>query len=216
MNLIGQQLVDLANKSPLVRDYLSIPKGWQKIVKITNNSVHRLVGFDKDGGAIINANFVGTRKYKGEITTNQMIRLIESGAFRHLGKRFGMEDYYDAVYSYAPRVGKIKDYAKFAFDTTGNLNPSAGAASPADGYAYRIPDGALDWADVRGGIGTGDDSATAASDSVAQFSASGTVDQWGFMLRAIYMFDTSSMGAGATASAADFQYCSRSMEHRWI
>jgi len=76
MNIVNKQLVQLANESDLVKNYLDIPKEWKNITKITSNSVHKYIG---DG--LYKAKFVGNRKYKGFITTNQYIRLIEEGAF---------------------------------------------------------------------------------------------------------------------------------------
>jgi len=197
MILTGKHLVDLANKSDLVRDYLGVP-GWNNIVKITNNSVHRLVGFNENGDAIINAQFIGSRKYKDRLTTNQMIRLIEDGAFKHLGKRFGMEEYYDAIFTYKPTA------AKFAFATTGDLKPDADPeTSTVDGYAGVTGQDSA-WTVIVNHVGTlAFDSA--ASGGYVQFVSSSTNNQFASNFRNAFLFDTSSIGAGATISSGYFK-----------
>lgn len=199
MNITEQQFLKLANESKTVKDYLGVPD-WTNIVKVTTNSVHRLVGFTDEGEAIINAQFIGKRKYKDRLTTNQMIRLIEGGAFKHLGKRFGMEEYYNSVYSFTPKMGKV------AFATTGDLNPDVSpGATTMDAVARR---GAVNeaFSTIRAGAGNFSD-ATSTTDTIL-LQASSTSNQYAALQRGFYGFDTSSIGGGSTVDSGTISFAS--------
>ena len=45
-------LVQLANESEVVRDYLGVPKDFKNIVKITANSVHQQIGDNSTAATI--------------------------------------------------------------------------------------------------------------------------------------------------------------------
>jgi hypothetical protein len=193
--LIGQQLVQLANESDLVKSYLGIPKDWKNIVRITKNAIVRMVGENQ-----FNAQFIGSRRYKTKLTTNQMIRLIEGGAFKYLGKRFGMEDYYNAIFTFQPRIGRVKDYQRFVWDTTGDLNPDADPeTTTCDGF---LRESTLDqtWAAIRGST-TADTVNDSGNDMVVAVDSSATTDRWDRIDKAHTGFDTSVIDDGATIDA---------------
>ena len=77
--------------------------------------------------------------------------------------------------------------------------PAAGANSPVDGYVNR---NAVDevWADIRTGAGNASsDTATGGFD--LYFQASASIDQWRWMSRAIFLFNTASIGSDVVDSA---------------
>jgi len=199
MNIIGQELVQLANESSLIRSYLNVPD-WRNIIKITPSSVHRDLGNGQ-----INASFVSGRKYKDSITTNQYIRLIEEGAFKHcyhaLERKYGQKVWDDYYRFHALKGLKEKDFAKFAFDTTGNLNPDADPESTCfDGIVRENTDAI--WDTIRGDAGDASDDS--GSDTNITILASASAGIWSQIARAIFLFDTSSIPAGSTIDSGTF------------
>src|SRR3990167_2684982 len=88
------------------------------------------------------------------------------------------------------------------FDTL-TVSPAAGANSPIDGDTGRVTvDETL--TDIRAGAGN-TSSATGDAGVFLNVRASTTTDQWSQIRRPHYCFDTSSIGASATVSAADFK-----------
>lgn len=204
MMIFGKQLVKEANKSSTIRSYLGVPD-WKDIIKITPNSVHRLVGFTKDGRRIINANFYTHRKYKTQITTNLLMALTGSGVYKHLAKRFGQDRIPKSIYErltdpafVTPRLIK--------FATTGNLNPDSGdpGTTCCDGTLEYKDLGGASWATIQGAANATTASASQNSCWIGLRCDTNT-DKYDLMYRLHAGFDTSSMGAGATATAGTAQ-----------
>jgi hypothetical protein len=191
------QLVKLANQSTFVKSLLGIDTTWKNIVKITPNSVHRLVGWTKDKRPIINADFRG---YRRDGRTNTMIGLIYEDTFKHLEKRYGLQSYYKApLYSYhlAPQEVCL---------TTGDLFPDPNIeVSTVDGYIQMGDGTSQTWATLHDSL-TGNDAApSAAADNAVLILATATTDRYSYMNRSAFLFDTSSIGAGNTVDSGIFK-----------
>jgi hypothetical protein len=86
------------------------------------------------------------------------------------------------------------------FDTTGDLFPSAGAVSPCDGPVNRV---SVDeaFATIVAAAGNQGGLTAVATDQFAGIKGSTTSNQYAELHRAIFNFDTSSIGSGSTISA---------------
>jgi hypothetical protein len=92
-------------------------------------------------------------------------------------------------------------------DASASFNPDASPESTSvDGAANRTGANLL-WSDVHDNAGTGSQDSSAAA-IMARIEAAGVADRWANIYRGIFLFDTSSLGAGATVSAADFKWYS--------
>ena len=185
-------LVQLANESDLVKDYLGVPKDFKNITKITYNSVHRDIGGGQQNGV-----FVGKRKYKDQVTTNQLIRLAGGGVWEFLKKKYGenrlMEDFYNIPY-FQPSLLKYG---------SGSFNPDADPESTTvDGYAQRAT---IDetWANKITGAGT--ISNTISTQASLFLQSSSTTDQYLTLGRFFCTLDTSTIGSGNSIDSADLK-----------
>lgn len=186
-------LVQLANQSDIVRDYLGV-KDWKNIVKITDNSVHRFVGF-KDGKPQIQARFIGHRRDLG--VSNILMRFAQDDVFKHLDRKY---QYSESVMFQSVWKPQLVKYA------TASFNPASGANSPVDGRVGRaggvnetfaVITSTADGNQASAVVGANADMATLLVNNYVS-------DRWSDLWRSIFLFDTSSL-SGATVSSADFK-----------
>lgn len=82
--------------------------------------------------------------------------------------------------------------------------PDAGTGNTTvDGPVARYNTSGDSWADIRTGAGNLTEPTSSAVDCV-RYRCDANTDKWDFMYRAIFTFDTSALGSGASISAADF------------
>lgn len=82
-------------------------------------------------------------------------------------------------------------------------------SSTVDGLVYKSSGGDFSWADIRNEPAlAANDSAT--SDNILLIGTSSNSGQWKYLLRSYFLFDTSSLGAGATITAATFDFYANS------
>lgn len=192
-------LVNLANQSEVVRDYLNV-KDWDNIVKITPNSVHRFVGILPNGDYQFQARFVTSRKDLG--VTNILMRFAHDSQFKRLEKNLDKKqrgEFWGSYYKYQERELKM---GKLAF-LTGSFNPDADPeTSSVDGRVRRNTFSTGEsWSSQRTGAGNGtSDNGTTGDTGI---STTGVTNNWGEDSRGFYLFDTSSLDDGAVISAAD-------------
>jgi len=187
----GNLLVKLANKSDLVKDFLGVPKDFKNITNITHNSVHRQVGENQFNGV-----FIGKRKYKDHMATNQLIRLSAGGVFDFLKKKYGEKALWDEFYDLSFFRPALLKYASTSF------NPDANPESTSvDGYIEYFNAGT--WSSLRDAS-----SGSASDDSYSRFSiylqSNNVSNEWRDLKRVITLFDTSSIGSSATVSSANY------------
>ena len=189
MNIVGKELIKLANKSDLIKDCLGIPKDFKNICYIGHNTVHQDLGNGKKRGL-----FYGKRKFKNYLTTNMLMNLEREGVFKSLEKKFGQE----VVEEYMSENMLVGSKLKYG---SGEFNPASGENSPVDGSAYRYDATNPTWTVLRAGAGTTSQDTTGTSEFFQTFCANGVTDRWIIIERSIFLFDTSSIGAGATVTA---------------
>ena len=83
------------------------------------------------------------------------------------------------------------------------FNPAVGANSPVNGEVGSGDAGDDTFANIRGAAG-GQSTVDTSTQTCMAINGTGTTNQFGAMKRGIFLFDTSSLGAGATISAATF------------
>lgn len=198
----GTELVKLINQSELAKSYCGIDKSWKNIIKLTYNSVHRLVGFDGDK-PLIQANFYGGRKFKDSITTNMLLNMKREGVFEHLERRFGQPVDLSYLNSGIKKVVYSYHKAPQEFIATADFNPDANPESTSvDGYVSREN---IDETFVNQRTGGGNQASDSNTYLYQHFRYSGTSGQNYYIRRIICLFDTSSLGSGVTITATDFK-----------
>lgn len=89
------------------------------------------------------------------------------------------------------------------FLDSATFNPAVGANSPVNGEVGSGDAGDDTFANIRGAAG-GQSTVDTSTQPCMQINATGTTDQFGAMKRGVFLFDTSTLGVGATISAATF------------
>lgn len=182
-----QLLVKLANNSSLIRGYLGVPD-WKNIVKITSNSVHRLIGF-KNGLPEIEARIV-CQKFSNIELIEDVARLMQPHEYKQsLNSRFGLTSVYKApIVSYynAPSL---------TMATTGDLSANV---------TGRITNDVTNqtWLSIH------DDATGSGADNSflrPNLAAHTTTDRWKEIHRGGVEWDSSSITDGATIDSGTVQ-----------
>ena len=172
-------LVQLANESETVRDYLGV-KDWKNIVKVTPNSVHRFVCM-KDDKPQFQAKFC----HHGVSERNVISLFAQTNAFQSLDKKYGVTEKWMSP-SLTPSLVK--------YLTTGDLNSNKTVTC----YVSTTNNS---WATIHNAV-NGTASLTS-SMYVYLYAYGAQSDTWSNLARAGVEWDTSSIGAGSNITSAE-------------
>lgn len=179
-NLIqSQELIEVINKSDLIKEYCGIPKDWKDIVKITPDSVHAKYG---EG---FKARFFSQGILKNGINPKLLIALDQGGVFKHLERKYGIHILEQFYLEENPLITNKIKYSSASFNP--DANPETNTV---DGYVYRAAVNET-FSTIRGGTGTG--SSDDGSYIDMRITATTTNNQYSTLCRGICLFNTSSL-----------------------
>lgn len=189
-NLVqSHELIEIINKSDLIKSYCGVPKNWKDIVKITPDSIHA-----KEGEGF-KARFYSRSVLKNGINPRLLIALDSEGVFNHLEKRFGLKIIEQFYLEDNPLLTSKLKYASASFSP--DANPETNSV---DGYVRRSGVSEL-YSTIRGGAGTTVDDSGSLIDM--RIIATATTDRYSDLTRGICIFNTASLGASVYVSEAD-------------
>lgn len=190
----SKEVIDIINKSDLIKSYFGVPKELKKIVKLTKNSIHSKY----DEG--FQARFFSRRKFKDNISPKLLVALSKEGVLKFIENKFGvkfMESFYLEDNPF------LSNKLKFS---SGTFNPNPNPESTSvDGYIFRSTAGES-FSTMRSGAGTTADDSDTAID--LRLTAGVVLNQWTRNTRCPMLFDTSALTGGVYVTAATLKIAS--------